>query len=85
MIKRKDSIILIIIQRTLSFPFFLGVALVGASMIFIKWMINFIRFGGESIAYTSKTNRKTILDVFEKVQQQTQEIQELKTKENEEN
>jgi predicted membrane protein len=56
-----------IVQRTLSFPFFFGIAFVGASIMFAKWIINFIRFGGESIAYTDKMNRKTIQDVFVKL------------------
>jgi len=63
----RQSIILIIVQRTLAFPFFFGIAFVGALIMFIKWIINFIRFGGESIAYTNKMNRKTIQDVFVKL------------------
>jgi hypothetical protein len=63
----RQSIILLIIQRTLAFPFFFGIAFVGAMIMFIRWIINFIRFGGESIAYTDKMNRKTIQDVFVKL------------------
>lgn len=63
----KESIVLIIVQRTLSFPFFLGIALVGALIMFIRWMINFVRFGGESIAYQKGIDRKTIQDVFVKL------------------
>ena len=63
----RESIILLVVQRTLAFPFFFGIAFVGATIMFIKWIINFIRFGGESIAYTNKMNRKTIQDVFVKL------------------
>ena len=66
-LETRQSIILLVVQRTLAFPFFLGIAFVGASIMFIKWIINFIRFGGESIAYTDKMNRKTIQDVFVKL------------------
>ena len=65
--KPQQSIILLVLQRTLAFTFFFGIAFVGALIIFIKWIINFIRFGGESIAYTDKMNRKIILDVFNKL------------------
>ena len=70
----KQSIILLIVQRILAFPFFVGIAFIGSLMMFLRWIINFIRFGGESIAYTEKMNRKTIQDVFTKLK----EIQEQK-------
>lgn len=63
----RQSIILLVVQRILTFPFFFGIAFVGSTIMFIKWIINFIRFGGESIAYTDKMNRKTIQDVFVKL------------------
>jgi len=68
-LETSDCIILIIVQRTLAFPFFFGIAFVGALIMFVKWIVNFIRFGGESIAYTDKMNRKTIQDVFVKLSQ----------------
>ena len=61
------KIILTIITRTIMFPFFFGMAFFGAVFLFLTWIINFIRFGGEAIAYTSKTSRKTIADVFNKL------------------
>jgi hypothetical protein len=60
----KQSIIWLIIGRTLGFPFFVGIALVGALIMFLKWVVNYILFGGESIAYTRKTDRKTIHDIY---------------------
>ena len=70
-----QSIILLVVQRTLTFPFFFGIAFVGASIMLLKWIINFIRFGGESIAYTDKMNRKTIQDVFVKLNEMQQREQ----------
>jgi hypothetical protein len=64
--KTKD-IIWTVILRTAMFPFFLGIACIGASVLLIQWIVNYIRFGGETIAYTDKTRRKTILDVFNKL------------------
>jgi len=69
---RRQSIILVVVNRTLAFPFFLGIAFVGASIMFTKWIINFIRFGGESIAYTKKMNRRTIQDIFVKLNEMQQ-------------
>lgn len=66
----KMKTLFIILQRILAFPFFFGIAFVGALMLFVKWIVNFIRFGGESIAYTDKMNRKTIQDVFVKLNKQ---------------
>ena len=71
----RKSIILLVVQRTLAFPFFFGIAFVGAAIMFTKWIINFIRFGGESIAYTDKMNRKTIQDVFVKLNEMQQREQ----------
>jgi len=71
-LETRQSIILLVVQRTLTFPFFFGIAFVGASIMFTKWIINFIRFGGESIAYTDKMSRKTIQDVFVKLNEMQQ-------------
>jgi hypothetical protein len=70
-IKNKESIVFIILQRILAFSFFFGIAFVGALTLFLKWIVNFIRYGGESIAYTDKTRRKTIMDVFQKIKHLT--------------
>ena len=63
----KTKIIATIITRTIMFPFFFGLAFFGAIFLFVTWIFNYVRFGGEAIAYTSKTSRKTIADVFNKL------------------
>ena len=61
------KLIIIIITRILCFiPFFL-LSFVGAFFLFVTWMFNYIRYGGEAIAYTKRTKRKTIQDVFNKL------------------
>lgn len=40
---------------------------IAAMKMWFKWMFNFLKYGGEMIAYSKKVNRKTILDVFEKL------------------
>lgn len=69
---KKEStvvIIIIIIQRVLGFPFFAGLSLVWAIIMWIRWMCNFVWYGGEAISYTNKTSRTTIRDVFTKLQE----------------
>ena len=66
----KEPILFTIITRLFAFPFFSGIALVGAIIMWAKWVINFVKYGGESIAYTDRMNRKTIQDVFEKLTEQ---------------
>lgn len=63
----KGSIILTIIQRTLGLPFFICMAFIGVMILFVKFVVNFILYGGEAIAYTQEKQRKTINDVFEKL------------------
>jgi uncharacterized membrane protein len=65
----KTKIIAAIITRTFFFIPFLLIAFFGAVFLFLTWMINFIRFGGEAITYTRKTSRKTISDVYNKLQE----------------
>ena len=70
----KTKIIAAIITRTCFFIPFVLFAFFGAFFLFFKWVINFIRFGGEAIAYTSKTSRKTIADVFNKLNENHETI-----------
>ena len=65
----KEPIIWVIISRSLVFPGFTAIAFIGAMILFFKWVVNFIRFGGEAIAYTDKTTRKTIFDIYQKLHQ----------------
>ena len=60
--------ILRIVQRLIGLPLFMVLALVGTIILWFKFVINFIIYGGEAISYTEKTQRKTINDVFEEVQ-----------------
>ena len=63
-IAKIEKIIFTIIGRTLGFPFFIGFSLVGILILFIKWIVNYIIFGGEYIMYTNKINRKTIGETY---------------------
>ena len=56
----------IIIRILFLIPFTL-LALIGILILFGKYMINYVRFGGESIAYTEKNTRKTIKDIYDKL------------------
>ena len=55
------------IMRIITLPFFAGFVLIGLLWIYGKFLVNYVRFGGEAIAYTRRMDRKTIADVFEKL------------------
>jgi hypothetical protein len=57
----------IVVQRIFAFPFFAALAFIGAMSMWFKWIFNFAKYGGESIAYTDKMRRKTIQDIFMKL------------------
>ena len=59
--------IAIVVQRIFAFPFFAALAFIGAMTMWFRWMWNFAKYGGEAIAYTNRTSRKTIYDVFQKL------------------
>jgi hypothetical protein len=53
--------------RVMGFPFFLIIAFIYSAIVFLQFVIGFVRFGGEVIAYTKRTNYKTISDVYGKL------------------
>ncbi len=59
--------ILIIIKRVAGLPFFAGLLLVALFALWLKACLNFLRFGGEAIAYTQKNERKAIADIYDKL------------------
>ncbi len=56
-----------ILLRILVLPAYMLLSLIRSIFVWIMWNINFIRYGGETIAYTKKHDRKTIADTYEKV------------------
>jgi hypothetical protein len=60
-----------IIMRIIGFPFFAALSLIGAIKLWITYMVNYIRYGGEAISYTKEMQRKSISDVFGQVQKIT--------------
>lgn len=65
--QQKAWSIAIVVRRILGFPFFASLAFIGAMAMWLRWIWNFAKYGGEAIAYTNKMNRKTIQDVFQKL------------------
>lgn len=55
------------VKRIIYFPIFLCFATIAATFVLVEWLVNYIRYGGEVIAYTE--DRKTILDVYNKIKQ----------------
>ena len=57
------------IKRILGFIPFALLALIGVVFLYFKYLINFLRFGGEAIAYTHKNERKSIKDIYNKLEE----------------
>lgn len=51
--------------RIIALPFFAALVLIGTIKLYFGYLINFLRFGGESIVYTNTRNQATIQDVFD--------------------
>jgi hypothetical protein len=56
------------IKRIISLPFFAVFVLIAAIALWVKYCVNFIKFGGEAIVYTNANQRKTILDIYERLE-----------------
>lgn len=55
------------ILRIINLPFILGILLVSYNYTVIKRTVLFLIYGGEWINYDKKHNKKTILDVYNKL------------------
>lgn len=53
--------------RVIALPFFAGLVLIATIRLYFGYLINFIRFGGESIVYTQTRSQATIQDVFDAI------------------
>lgn len=61
------------LARGLMFVPIAVIALIAAMILWLKWMINYVRFGGECIVYTDKNARKTIKDIYNILEKQHNE------------
>jgi hypothetical protein len=53
-----------ILFRLIAFPFFAGIALIATVVLWLKYCLNFLRFGGEAIAYTRENGEKTLGNMY---------------------
>ena len=53
--------------RTIGLPVFATMGLIFALLTFLKYLVNYIRFGGESIAYTHAAQPTTINDLYKEL------------------
>jgi hypothetical protein len=60
---------MIYIKRLLGLPFFAGLLAIATIWNFIVKLYLWVRYGGEAINYNDKMNRKTITDVFLKLEE----------------
>jgi hypothetical protein len=56
------------IKRLLGLPFYMGLLAIGMIWQFILKSFLWMKYGGEAVNYNDKMNRKTISDVFYKLQ-----------------
>lgn len=75
-LEQKKWSIILVVQRILGFPFFAALTFIAAISMWLKWIWNFGKYGGEAIAYTKKINKRTIQDVFQKVMENGKFIRE---------
>ena len=66
---KSESFILSLIIRLLTLPFYMGMLTVGHTVIYIRMVIGYLRWGGELITYKKLKNRRTIEDVFDKLKE----------------
>ena len=66
--KTKNKNDMRILLRIIVFPLFCIIALIFTVWLWIKFCLNFLRYGGEVIAYNKKINPTTIKDVFSELQ-----------------
>ena len=53
--------------RTIGLPVFATMGLIFALLTYLKYLVNYIRFGGESIAYTHAAQPTTINDLYKEL------------------
>lgn len=63
---KKLNKIEIIIVRMLGFIAVI-MAFIGAMRLFVLWVMNFVRYGGEMIVYTDINARKNLQDIYNKL------------------
>lgn len=63
----QESIVSIVLRRILYFVPFIFMAITSVFILLFRYMYNYVLYGGESIAYTHKNQRKQIADVYDVV------------------
>ncbi len=64
---KKLNKIEIVIVRILGFIPVVIMAFIGAMRLFVLWVINFIRYGGEMVVYMDINARKNLQDIYNKL------------------
>ena len=58
-----------IFLRISGFPFFVCLALLASLYLWVKYCINYARYGAEAIVYTNDHQRKTIKDIYDLIEE----------------
>ena len=67
----KTDTILGVVFRIIALPFIFIIITLYYFIFVARMLYNYIKYGGETIIYNKNTNRKTILEVFDKVSELT--------------
>jgi len=62
------------IKRTLALPFVAILCFISVFLLYLTYLWNFIRFGGEFITYTHKDQRNTIKDIYNKIEHEHKKL-----------
>tara|TARA_R110000782_G_scaffold262205_1_gene354165 strand:+ start:457 stop:717 length:261 start_codon:yes stop_codon:yes gene_type:complete len=65
--KQNELTLFLVVQRIFAFPFFAGLSFIGAFFMWLKWIYNFVKHGGEAVVYTHKMSRKTIHNLLQEL------------------
>jgi len=71
----KTMKIIDVILRVLTLPFFLIMTFIFSIKLWVVWNVNFLKFGGESIAYTKKNQRATIQAIYNHLTKEDEQTQ----------
>ena len=59
------------IKRIAGFPAFLFLAITASVFLLIKYMVNYVKYGGEAIAFKSKDEPESVRNIFDRIKRES--------------
>lgn len=66
------------LKRAIALPFWMGFVTVHLIFLWVKFNLNFILYGGEAVAYESKSTPKKIAEVYSIVEEQLSVMKDMR-------